>query len=261
MNKKNPYQPKWRPTLPVDAYVLALTGAKDQDIATALNVTDVLFCNWKKKHPELAYALEKAREQKKQTETQSFEDYVYGRLPKELQQLWDKIAYWFDHAEGYERIHAILHTQPTRIRQCLWIHAMIASNFNASEASFRVCVPRKELLSWEDDPQFAALMDELQYHKQNFYEGALADLTAMRNPLAVIFANKTLNKSRGYSEKLTVEHTGTIVHRHSHVVSVDKLNLSFETRCQLLDAVRAAKQVEQVKEEAGETEEGDNKAA
>ena len=104
---RTPPNSKWKETHPVDAYIMALAGAQDKDIALAFNIAEENFIVWKKRHPELAYALEKGRETKKATEAKTFEEYVYGRLPKELQQLWDKIAYWFDHADGYERIHTL----------------------------------------------------------------------------------------------------------------------------------------------------------
>jgi hypothetical protein len=239
---------------------MALTGATDAAIATHFTLAfPETMSAWKKKYPELVYALEKARSTKKAQEENTFQEYVYARLPNDLQQLWDKIAYWFEHANGYERITAILSGQTTRARQYLWIHAMVSCNFNASDACHRVCVSRKELIQWETEEEFTALMDELQFHKQNFVEGALMDLTAMRNPVAVTFANKTLNKNRGYSEKLHVEHnhSGTIIHKHAHIISVDKLNLPFDVRCQLLDAVRGAKQVTEAEKEDAPIEDDD----
>lgn len=236
---------KWIPSNPVEAYILAKQGLNDKDIAASLKITQSVFICWKKKHPELKYALEKGREDAKKTDSTTFEEYVYERLPKKLQELWDKISYWFEHANGIERIHTLLHGQPTRIRQHLWLHAMISSNFNASDACQKVGVSRRELLSWENsDPDFPRLLDELQWHKKNFYEGALADLAAARNPMAIIFANRTLNNNRGYSEKIGVAVAGNITHTHNHSFTIDQLKLPLEVRCAILDAMQKAQQEE-----------------
>ena len=84
------------------------------------------------------------------------------------------------------------------------------------------------------------MIEEIEWHKCNFFEEALVDLVAMRNPGAVMFVNRTKNADRGYSEKIQVEHSGAI----ATSVSVDELELPMETRKELLRAVRASKVID-----------------
>ena len=55
-------------------------------------------------------------------------------------------------------------------------------------------------------------------------------------------ANKTFNKSRGYTEKVDIGISGNINHQHN-IVHIDNLNLPIETRKQILDELRRAKQI------------------
>src|SRR5690606_21892274 len=71
---------------------------------------------------------------------------------------------------------------------------------------------------------------------KNFIEDGLMDLIEIRNPNAVIFANKTLNRDRGYDEKIEVHHSGQVNHKHEF--SIDQLNLDTETKRKVLNAIR-----------------------
>ena len=51
---------------------------------------------------------------------------------------------------------------------------------------------------------------------------------------AIIFANRTLNRDRGYSEKLLVEHSGTIQHL---LIPLQRLNLPMEVLLQIEEAM------------------------
>jgi len=235
-DRKN--RPLWRSTIPVDAYIMARAGMENQEISAALRVNNTTFSLWQRLHPELAYALQTARKKPKEGD-ETFEQYAYTQLPPKLQELWDKIDYWFDHANGYEKIRMLLDGQSLRVRQSLWLHAIISSNFDVSHACHMVGVNRAVLKQWEEDPDFVELLEELKFHKGNFYEKALNDLVVFRHPGAVVFANKTFNADRGFGEKLEVK--GEIQHLHGFVISVDQLDLTLEEKLKLLEKVQAAK--------------------
>lgn len=228
---------KFVDTMPVDAYILARQGMTNNAIAQTFGVNDVTFSDWIRKRSTLRYALERAREG---GGAKTFQEYVYQQLPADLQKLWDEIEMWQDHESGMERLEILLSSQTKRVRQSLWMHAMVCCNFNPSEACRKLALSRRTVDDWaKHDPDFSRLLDEINWHKKNFFEEGLIRLVRSGNVLATVFANRTVNRDRGYSEKLEVNHSGTINHEHHHLISIDKLNLPLETRLAILDAIEA----------------------
>ena len=84
---------------------------------------------------------------------------------------------------------------------------------------------------------FAKLIDELKWQQKNYYEQALVDLVAKGDAYAITFVNRTVNRDRGYGDKIEVEHSGTI--QHNHTIDLSKLNLSLSCRKEILAAVKA----------------------
>ncbi len=207
-------------------------------IAAALDTTPGTLEKWIEKFPELKEARELATKRRKQTT--SFTNYIFKHLTPEAKQIWENIQFW-EEANGCanERIAAILSGRPTKLRQEIFIHALITYGFNLSEACRIACVPRATVEQWrKDDYEFLQLIEEIEWHKCNFFEQALVDLVAIGNPGAVLFCNRTRNADRGYTEKLQLEHTGNV----SVGVDVDQLNLPIETRKQILAALREQKE-------------------
>lgn len=234
---------------PIDVYCLATTGKSNREIAAALNITAQALDLWIDKHPSIAYAMEKGRNrisEEGKSSVEELKEYIYNRLSPQLRSCWDRINMWCDHPEGAQRIEALLQPYGTKVRQSLWLHAMIALDFNAPEACRRVNVPRTTLVEWtENDPDFPKLMDEIVWAKKHFFEGALISLVKEKNVMATIFANKTQNHDLGYNEKTIVNHrvSGTVGVdvQHHFTVSIDKLNLPLAHRIEILKAIRALK--------------------
>jgi hypothetical protein len=90
----------------------------------------------------------------------------------------------------------------------------------------------------ETDPEFAELVDEIHLHKKDFFESKLVELVQSGDSSATIFANKTMNRDRGYGDKTTIEHTGTVV-VEQRVVQIGDLALPVDVRRAILGAVRA----------------------
>ena len=231
----------WRDEFYIDAYILAKGGASNYAISKALgfakeSAVDTLL-GYK---PILRYALETARGKGSRRKVQEeFNEYIYGHLSPQMKALWDKITYWDDNAEGPEKIQLLLGPENKRVRQQLWVHAMVKSNFNATEACRVTHCSKRTIDAWaKTDPEFPALLEELQWHKKNYFESALVDLAAMQNVPAIIFANRTLNKDRGYSETLQVQMGGSVEVNHN-VISMDQLDLSLEVRVAIREAMRA----------------------
>lgn len=229
--KAKPKRGMWEDTYYVTAYEHARNGLTDAQIAEMLKVDPATFCIWKQKKPALHDALQRARRTITQSKTQQTLDYIYNRLPPHLKLLWDKINLC-EHAEGGSaKLEALFKDHGMRARQHLFLHAMIVTNFNASEACRKVGVSKATVDAWvRTDPDFPELLDEILWHKKNFFESALIERVAEGDVNATLFANRTLNRDRGYGESKSIEVSGEVRHSHSHTVTIDpeELGLPFD---------------------------------
>jgi hypothetical protein len=214
-------------------------------VCAALDTTIGTLNSWLRKFPELQEA--KTLAEKRRNQSQTFSGYVYKHLSAEAKQVWEKIQFWEGNQSTASKIESILSSRPTKLRQEIFVHALIHYGFNLSEACRIACVSRATMEKWkQSDLEFQQMIEEIEWHKKNFFEHALTDLVTMRNPGAVMFVNRTKNADRGYNEKIQVEHTGEI----KTGIDIDQLELPMETRKQILYAVREqkAKQVEETKQ-------------
>lgn len=243
----------WKDHYAIDAFEGAMSGKTNAELATLFGVEYGTFVSWSSAashatKPLLIYALAKGRELHRKNERDSNQppgnihrqtlDYIYQHLPDDLKPLWEEIEYWSDHANGYQKLTILLNDKPTRIRQHLFVHAMVATNFDASAACKMVCLSKAHIDKWkEEDPNFPRLLEEIEWHKKNFFEKALIDMVQMRDSRAVVHVNKTLNSDRGYGEKSEVTHKGQVNHSHNWI-PIDQLELDLETRTKVLAAMR-----------------------
>src|SRR5262249_7608279 len=131
-----------------------------------------------------------------------FREYVLHRLSPSLQQVWDKLTQFEKAKDGAALAQSLLERQGTYARRALFIHALIACNFNVSAASRRMGISHNLYYQWlRDDEAFAELVREIRCHIGDFFEAALVELVDRREPSVVIFANKTFNRDRGYGDK------------------------------------------------------------
>ena len=211
-------------------------------IAASLNTTVGTLYKWIDKFPELYEAKQIAEQRRKSAST--FTGYVYKHLSEEAKAVWDKIQFWESCEDASSKVDAMLSGRPTKLRQEIFVHALIHYGFNLSEACRIACVSRQTVETWRKaDYSFLQLLEEIEWHKRNFFEHALVDLVACRNPGAVMFVNRTKNADRGYGEKSEVQHTGRV----DIGIAIDELDLSMQTRLELLKALRA-KQILDVRE-------------
>lgn len=228
----------YKPEHAIEVFFLSTKGVSHNQIAKSLGVSSVTFQAWQKKKALLRYAIKRGQEIcKDPTQGSTLKEYVIGHLPKELKALWNSIEFWADHLEGTEKVEALLANTGKKQRQMLWLHAYMANSFNASKAN-KFCQVSKSILDeWRKDPQFARLVEELKWQQKNYYESALVDLVAKGDAYAITFVNRTINRDRGYGDKIEVEHSGTI--QHNHTIDLSKLNLSLSCRKEILLAVKA----------------------
>lgn len=67
-------------------------------------------------------------------------------------------------------------------------------------------VTTSTVYSWKQNPNFMEKFIEARLSLKDFGESALFQLIKQKNPAAVIFFNKTINKDRGYVEKQEIEY-------------------------------------------------------
>lgn len=235
---------KFDATMYVTAYQYALDGMSDEQIGGALGVTGSTFRRWCLNDDALMDAISRGRETIEGQEGGTFVEYVYRHLSPHLRGLWDQINECATLTNGVERVEALLRNGGKHARQHLFIHALAQSCFNVSASMHKLGVSRKMYDDWcHNDPEFAALIDEMHWHKENFFETAFIGRVAAGDTTAIIHAARTQLRGRGYNDKIEVEHSGTV--RHEHAVAITDLPLPLEVRRVVLDALRAHTEAQQ----------------
>lgn len=233
---------KWSDEHYVTAYRLARQGLSQRQIGGALGVSARTFDAWKAERPAFKKALEDGRgDGFEQRAVPRFEEYVYGHLPEDLKDLWDEIYEWRSAPDAASRAQVLLRDKPDRVRQYLFLQALLASNWNPSKALRMVGVSHGVYQRWRMNcPEFMRLCEELKWHRDNFFEDAFMQRIQAGDTACILHAARTQLAHRGYSDKVVVEHTGAVEHQHTHlVVDVGELDLPVEVRQQLLHAIRA----------------------
>lgn len=228
---------RWDDKYYVDVYELVKQGYKYSRIAKILGIAISTFKNWIEEKPALKAAIKRAKESKTSiAHADNFMEYVYNRLPENLQALWDELQEYDQETNSTRKVELLLSDKGERIRQQLFIHALVTSNFSASEACRRVNITKKRMENWIAlDPEFGELMNEVVGYKKDFFESGLVGLVKQGDTAATIFANRTLNQDRGYGTKTEVIHSGGVLHGN---VNLDDLDIPVEVKRQLLEAAR-----------------------
>lgn len=230
---------KWDESMYVRCYQLAREGFSDTQIAQNIGIDKPTIIRWKKIKPYFSQSLKMARDSIDNAQT--FEEYVYRRLPRALQQTWDQIHTFSKSKSALRKIKFLLADHGKQERQSLYIHALISKNFNASEACRCLDLSYKQVTNWSmNDPYFLELLTEIDWHKKNFFESHLIKLVKTGDVAATIFANKTKNRDRGYAEKIEHEVSGTV--HHTHAFDIEVLNLPLSTKRTILEAIEAHEQ-------------------
>lgn len=235
--------PDWDDDLYVKVYEFARSGMTVREMAEALGIRVHKFYNWIKENPALAKAATTGRSPKGDSGEKFFE-YVYKRLPAHLKVIWDALEQYEEDFSGdtpEEMIEALFHDRGIRARQHLWVHALVSSNFNASEACRRVNICGPTLTNWCADPGFAELVGALHTIKKDWIEEHLMKLVGRGDTAATIFAARTQLRDRGYNPRLDVHVSGGLEHLHAEVGVGDLEALPLEERRRVLAALRAGR--------------------
>lgn len=166
-------------------------------------------------------------------------DYIYKHLSKEAREIWEEIQFHEGRRNGESKIAQIIGSHPKEIRQELFLHALISTGYDISEACRLTSISRNQILKWDrEDPNFHQLSEEINWHKKNFFEKALVSLVESGHPMAVLMVNRTVNADRGYNEKLTLKHEQAPQQQLTTGINIDELDLDIDTRRKILEAVR-----------------------
>lgn len=207
---------KWDDAFYVQCYKLALQGMTNDGIARMLKVANPTFEKWLKDRPALKQAIKDGRGTNKKSSSITFRDYIFDSLPPRLRKLWRKIDKCSDASNSYQRIQALFRKNGEDARKHLFLYALTSTNFNPSQACKRVGISLATLKGWiARDMEFAELVDEIEVHKDNFFESALVEKVAEGDTQAILFANRNRNKKRGYGDAVEVEVNGQINHNHN----------------------------------------------
>lgn len=228
---------KFQPKFYVIVYELARDGLPEEQMAQIIGVSRRTFLDWKKEVPAFQDALDRGRKRRNPDGATNFKEYIYNHLDPELQRVWNQINAVADTESGVDQVKLILAGQGKTAKQHLFLYALTQSMFNVSQSLRRIGLTRKDLEHWiQRDPDFATLMQEIHWHKQNFFETAFIGRVQSGDTAAILHAVKTQCKDRGYNDKIEIEHTGTI--RAEHTINTADLDLDPETRLKIIEAIK-----------------------
>lgn len=203
----------WKDEFLVRVYKLARSGLRDKPLARCLGVGGKTFASWVASKPALADALEQGRDDGGRqrlggSSYQGFKRFAYDNLPPDARKLWNQLDRVYRLAPGRTRearraaMRAVLESQGKRMRQSLFLQALVASNFVMSIACRTVDLTPHAVRQWaRKDRAFAELVAGIHQSKAAFFESALLGLVARHDSAATIWANKTYNRARGYGSQ------------------------------------------------------------
>ena len=85
-----------------------------------------------------------------------------------------------------------------------------AGNISSACAAANIC--RQTFYTWlKDDPQFQIKVDEVNEYLIDYTESKLMERITEGDTTCIIFHLKTKGKSRGYTERSEIQHSGEII--------------------------------------------------
>lgn len=227
----------WKDEFVFIVYDLAKGGMIERKMSKVLGISLDTFRRWESKKKQFGLAVKRGRKffRKEDGSTFSYRDFVVGRLSEDAKEIWNKIDRCDSLKNGVERIEAILSDRGKRMRQQMFVQAWVSSNFSFSAALRKVNISRSAFELWKKDPEFLGLIEELGQIKGDFFEEHLVMLVAGGNTPAILMANQTYNRKRGYGANIGVEVSGEIQH---NVIQIDTLGFTLKERKWLLSKIR-----------------------
>ena len=234
-----------------EVYELMKSGLSDKDVAERFGLKKSQFRKQVEENEALKALCTAGREVANASFTKggSFQSYLYGHLEPRAKKHWDAIMEVWKSPFGKERNERLAEVlkgtanASKNVRQGLFVHAWIKTGFNGTKASEISGVPYRTYMSWvKHDPHFQHLLEEIDWHRKNFFESAFVRLVKAGNPAAVIHAAKSQLADRGYGTKVQFE--GSMHHVKEDKVTIEDLDVPLETKKQLLRAIERKEQKE-----------------
>ncbi len=194
----------WKPEWYVRVYEMARDGMHPKAVREALGISDYLWRRLWGALPALRDAALKGREARKSVrdgDGSGMPAYVYRHLPPELHKVWKELERVFDvedHPESF--VEGIMTPYGTKARKALYLHALVCSRFDGSQACRKVGVSSSSVAKWcGEDKEFARLINsEVGRIKADFVEGCVFKLIDRGDVTTTLWAAKCLLKDRGY---------------------------------------------------------------
>jgi hypothetical protein len=228
---------RWKDIYLVLIYRYARAGLTNEQIAGALKITAATIYNWMKKKTVIREVLKLARQEV--PEEESYSRFFYDRLPPAMQDLWEQVLNVERTGGGMAALNDILADHGVRARQVLFLHALMVTHFSPTKAMAMVGIDHRQLNTWKMDPDFADEFDKVQHIKGDYFEGKLVQLVEAQDRGAILFANRTFNRQRGYGQTadVNVHHTGDIGVNMT-ALDLSDLDLSLPCRLEIANAIR-----------------------
>lgn len=187
----------------VKAYRAARMRLSNHAIAKALGIMPSTMGIWMAENEAFREAVEQGR--RDDSGLGLFRAFYQQRLSPECRAYWDELVQSDPRARA--RAKRKLGDAGLRMRQQVYLFTLMECDMAASKARAIADVQKHEVDAWLLDPKFALLLEEVQECKKDFFETSFIGLVASGVPEAIIHAARTVNRDRGYGDKVTVEHS------------------------------------------------------
>lgn len=236
--KRKPYS-KWNIRHAIPVAILTYTGASDDEIVRHLGVSHSGYKKWKTKK-FLLHAISTAKAMRKERKRDTFQQYIVSRLSAKAKQVWDQIMFHQESENAHERIQEIMSGQTKEMNQRLWLYAFMSHKFTKSAACKATGISMATVRTWMETKEFRDLFLEVEDLKKDFFEEQLVRLAEAGDNATIIFANRTLNRDRGYGDKVEVSHTGNVGVQVEHTYNIENLlpMISVGARLELKEAMK-----------------------
>lgn len=247
MSTRRPNASKWKDRYIIDVYKLARDGLSEKQMSRVLGIAKATFIEWEQRKSLFKMALEMGRLDRRFKRTHVFDmsQYMYEHLSPKNRIIWQKLNRINQASPGIEKVEAFFANRGKDTRQRMFLTALYSNTFSVAAACRTVGISRETFHLWCKDPDFQALIREVEEVKNDLYESSFIQSVMAGDTQARIAAVKMKLHSRGYSDKQQVDVNvqGTIEHTH-RMVLMEELNLPLPVRRAVLNAIRSRKEVE-----------------
>lgn len=219
------------------AYILNFYDAYLRDrnikqVSAIFGMTHKALAEAIERHPELQEAMAIADENRKKG---LLAHYIVSNLSPQARAVWDRIT----KLDSAEEIEQVFKKYTVKLRQQLFCTAVLYTGHDNSKALRLVGISYNMLMKWRADPEFLQMLEEVQWHKKQFFQKQLIGLVSEGHPGAVLFVNRTVNADMGYSERLELNMQAQT--RSDYDLNDLGEFLDLETQKKILAAIEAKK--------------------